>query len=151
MPVNARSCKHLQSLLGEEYEAARLKFKNPDGPPLKVKGAAKKKPPKAKPVSKGKRKKDDEEDEDEKPAKRTRKAATDRKGKAKEEDDDAAEDDDDDDTPSNGKAVVEVLLANKWDLEKGPDPTGWWISEKLDGVRFDCFLSLKTFSGLFSP
>jgi len=28
-----------------------------------------------------------------------------------------------------------LLLANKWDIETGPDPTGWWISEKLDGVR----------------
>jgi len=26
-------------------------------------------------------------------------------------------------------------LANKWDLDLGPDPSGWWISEKLDGVR----------------
>lgn len=34
-----------------------------------------------------------------------------------------------------GKKTVEVLLANKWDLDTGPDPTGWWISEKLDGVR----------------
>jgi DNA ligase-1 len=34
------------------------------------------------------------------------------------------------------KKVPELLLANKWDLETGPDPTGWWISEKLDGVRF---------------
>jgi DNA ligase-1 len=30
----------------------------------------------------------------------------------------------------------ELLLANKWDLEHGIDPTGWWISEKLDGVRY---------------
>ena len=35
-----------------------------------------------------------------------------------------------------GKATVEVLLAVKWDLEKGIDPTGWWVSEKLDGVRY---------------
>lgn len=26
-----------------------------------------------------------------------------------------------------------VLLANKWDDDK--DPTGYWMSEKLDGVR----------------
>jgi len=31
--------------------------------------------------------------------------------------------------------VPALLLANKWDIETGPDPTGWWISEKLDGVR----------------
>ncbi|KAH8824214.1 DNA ligase [Flagelloscypha sp. PMI_526] len=35
----------------------------------------------------------------------------------------------------SAKKSVEVLLANKWDLETGADPTGWWISEKLDGVR----------------
>ncbi|KIL53783.1 hypothetical protein M378DRAFT_19572 [Amanita muscaria Koide BX008] len=29
----------------------------------------------------------------------------------------------------------QLLLAKKWDLETGLDPTGWWISEKLDGVR----------------
>jgi DNA ligase-1 len=29
----------------------------------------------------------------------------------------------------------DLLLAVKWDLEKGIDPTGWWVSEKLDGVR----------------
>ena len=32
-------------------------------------------------------------------------------------------------------AVPELLLAVKWDEENGPDPTGWWVSEKLDGVR----------------
>ena len=30
------------------------------------------------------------------------------------------------------KADVSVLLADKWE---GSDPTGWWVSEKLDGVR----------------
>ncbi|KAJ9441857.1 DNA ligase [Diplonema papillatum] len=30
------------------------------------------------------------------------------------------------------KAMAGVLLADKWDER---DPTGWWISEKLDGVR----------------
>jgi DNA ligase-1 len=39
---------------------------------------------------------------------------------------------------SAGVAVAEVkeppvLLAHKW--EQGMDPTGWWMSEKLDGVR----------------
>ncbi|KAF8545455.1 hypothetical protein BDD12DRAFT_800512 [Trichophaea hybrida] len=27
------------------------------------------------------------------------------------------------------------LLAHKWDFETGRNPTDWWISEKLDGVR----------------
>ncbi|BGP42545.1 hypothetical protein JCM10449v2_006557 [Rhodotorula kratochvilovae] len=34
------------------------------------------------------------------------------------------------------KGGVELLLAHKFDLEgRKKDPTGWWISEKLDGVR----------------
>ncbi|KAK7052302.1 Dna ligase [Favolaschia claudopus] len=45
------------------------------------------------------------------------------------------DDDDDDDNGGGGKSVPELLLANKWDIDTGPDPTGWWISEKLDGVR----------------
>ncbi|ETL83378.1 hypothetical protein L917_16668 [Phytophthora nicotianae] len=40
---------------------------------------------------------------------------------------------------SSSRAVVKttapkVLLAKKWEREKD-DPVGWWISEKLDGVR----------------
>jgi DNA ligase-1 len=91
--------------LGDAYEAARLKWRNPSGPALKPTS-------KAKPKSKG-------------------------KGKKKAGDDD----DDDDDDDSGGKKVPELLLANKWDIETGPDPTGWWISEKLDGVRWVVFLS----------
>lgn len=131
-PVSARTCKHLKSLLGDAYEAARLKLKNPDGPPPKD---TKKKPPSKKPASKAKppskakskRKKDDEDGEDEededKPAKK----------RVKKADDDEEEDEE---TSTSGGGTVAVLLANKWDLEKGPDPTGWWISEKLDGVRY---------------
>lgn len=91
-PVNARTCKHLKGLLGEEYENARLFLKNPDGPQPKVK-------------SRG-------------------------KGKAKATGQGEGDDDGD------GKSVPQLLLANKWDLDNGIDPTGWWISEKLDGVRF---------------
>lgn len=29
-----------------------------------------------------------------------------------------------------------LLLATKWDVDSGIDPTGWWVSEKLDGVRY---------------
>lgn len=32
-----------------------------------------------------------------------------------------------------------VMLAETWD-EKTVDPKGWWISEKLDGVRSLAFL-----------
>lgn len=31
-------------------------------------------------------------------------------------------------------AAGAVMLAEKWDVEK-TDPKGWWMSEKLDGVR----------------
>ncbi|KAH6891588.1 hypothetical protein BKA70DRAFT_1119873 [Coprinopsis sp. MPI-PUGE-AT-0042] len=112
-PVNARTCKHLKALLGDAYETARLKFKNPHGP---APTAAKTKASKAN-GAKGKKKaaKGDDDDDDE-------------------EDADDAEDGDEDDT-STKKTVPELLLANKWDLETGVDPTGWWISEKLDGVR----------------
>ncbi|KAJ4474360.1 hypothetical protein J3R30DRAFT_3508310 [Lentinula aciculospora] len=85
-PVNARSCKHLIALLGEKYEAARIKLKNLDSAALQ----------------------------------------TSKKGKKS---------GDDDDNGSSDKTDVTLLLANSWDVDKGPDPTGWWISEKLDGVR----------------
>ncbi|KAF9459157.1 hypothetical protein BDZ94DRAFT_1268934 [Collybia nuda] len=138
-PVNARTCKHLKSLLGEKYELARLKLKNPNGPPPKgtAKKPVSKAKAKAKPTSKRKKADDDEDEDDEddsKPAKRARKPASKGKAKVKDEDDDGdAEDDDEESSP--GKSVPDLLLANKWDIEKGPDPTGWWISEKLDGVR----------------
>ena len=45
------------------------------------------------------------------------------------------EEDGDNEVAATGKSVPGLLLAVKWDLEKGSDPTGWWVSEKLDGVR----------------
>jgi DNA ligase-1 len=143
VPTNARTCKHLKSLLGDKYEAARLKMKNPHGPPPK--GSPKKKPTsKAKGKAPAKRKRADDEDEDgddgdAKPAKKTRKPASSAKGrsKAQGEDENEAQDGGDDDEPeASGQGAPELLLANKWDIETGLDPTGWWISEKLDGVRF---------------
>jgi DNA ligase-1 len=142
VPVNARTCKHLKTLLGEKYEAARVKLKNPDGPPASKSSQKKKPVSKAKTASK--RKKADEEDEDEdedestRPGKRAKKpvsTASKPKSKAKENQDEEV-DDDDDEQPTTGKSVPKLLLANKWDIDSGPDPTGWWISEKLDGVRF---------------
>jgi hypothetical protein len=41
----------------------------------------------------------------------------------------------DDSGPSWQGSGPPVLLAKKWDLEDGIEPTGWWVSEKLDGVR----------------
>ena len=95
---------------------------------------------------------DEEDDEDIKapPSKRGRKVAASKtakgKGKQEEGEDDAQEDEDgeeeDGDDALAGKSVPGLLLANKWDLETGLDPTGWWISEKLDGVRYVLLFSL---------
>ncbi|KAG9094737.1 hypothetical protein FS749_011933 [Ceratobasidium sp. UAMH 11750] len=97
-PVNARTCKHLKALLGEEYEAARIKLKNPYG------AAA-----------------TSSNDKGTRASKRQKKDSGD--GAAS----------------GNGNGGVKVdpklLLAVKWDLTTGSDPTGWWMSEKLDGVR----------------
>ncbi|KAF9477620.1 DNA ligase/mRNA capping enzyme [Pholiota conissans] len=175
-PINARTCKHLRTLLGEKYELARIKMKNPDGPQpkatsSKAKGKGKAAPPTpAKPKNGGKtaapkgsiegqkRKRatseDDNDAEDDgdgdygtkRPAKRARKPASSSKGKKKSNAQEEVEQEDEDvDVPAveaedeqpstSGKSVPELLLANKWDIETGPDPTGWWISEKLDGVR----------------
>jgi DNA ligase-1 len=62
------------------------------------------------------------------------KAKAKKRKKANDDEDDNEEEDDEED--GKGEAAPELLLANKWDLEKGADPTGWWISEKLDGVRY---------------
>ena len=35
--------------------------------------------------------------------------------------------------PNKKDTAPPVLLAHKWDVEH--DPTGWWMSEKLDGIR----------------
>ena len=159
--MNARTCKHLKSLLGDAYELARIKLKNPDGPPpkggakAKAKAAPKAKPaakPAAKAPAKRKRGKDDddddneeeEEEEDVKPAKRGRKAPVSKskpksKVKAEEPDEEEGEEEEEDEEATDekpGKVVPELLLANKYELDGSVDPTGWWISEKLDGVRW---------------
>ncbi|KAJ3042037.1 hypothetical protein HDV00_008330 [Rhizophlyctis rosea] len=113
MPVNARTCKHLKEHLGEAYEMARLKMKNPDGQ-LPIASSSTK-------------------------ASKKRKAAA---------ADDDEEDEDDDDNPAPAKKVKNtgppaLLLANKY--EDKVDPTGWWISEKLDGVRALWDPARKTF------
>ncbi|EUC59263.1 ATP-dependent DNA ligase domain protein [Rhizoctonia solani AG-3 Rhs1AP] len=94
VPVNARSCKHIKSILGEEYEAARMKFKNPHG---STSSSTK----------------------DTRPAKRVKKDSGNPNGNG----------------GTSTKVVPQLLLAVKWDLATGCDPTGWWMSEKLDGVR----------------
>lgn len=150
MPVNARSCKHLKELLGNAYEDARIKLKNPHAAPPASKSKASSKTSKAatpKSASKRKRKVDDDDDDEDQPAKKTSRTSSSRNSKK--------DDSDDSDNPPASKKV-EVLLANKWDIEKGPDPTGWLISEKLDGVRCvlvaekQCLHSLNTFAVHFT-
>ncbi|KAF8627948.1 hypothetical protein AX17_006101 [Amanita inopinata Kibby_2008] len=146
-PVNARTCKHLKSLLGDAYETARLKFMNPDGPA----------PPSSKPATskaqRGKRKRGANDDEDEQKNKKSRKAKPLSKGKPKENgrEEEGGEDEDENGSDSSDgaeanelkRAAPELLLAVKWDAETGIDPMGWWISEKLDGVR--TYFDGKTF------
>ncbi|KXS17784.1 DNA ligase/mRNA capping enzyme [Gonapodya prolifera JEL478] len=105
-PVNGRTCKHLRELLGDRYEDARIKRVMGDTSGSSGPSASS-------------------------PAKK-RKVAT-------------AVDDDDDDDDNGGqssspgaaakKVKVEVLLAQSYEIDGNVDPTGWWISEKLDGVR----------------
>ncbi|KAJ6577021.1 hypothetical protein DFH09DRAFT_1246347 [Mycena vulgaris] len=49
--------------------------------------------------------------------------------------------------------VPQLLLAKVWDVDDGPDPTGWWISEKLDGVRtfYDGKQLISRLGNRFSP
>ncbi|TFK56837.1 DNA ligase/mRNA capping enzyme [Heliocybe sulcata] len=133
-PVNARTCKHLKSLLGEPYEKARLKLKNPHAHAPASKG-------KSKPGAAAKRKRNGSDDE--KNGKKAKAAA-----------DDEGEQDDGGEAASTGKKTVPaLLLAAKWDLETGPDPTGWWMSEKLDGVRayYDGTRMISRLGNPFTP
>ncbi|KLO11458.1 DNA ligase/mRNA capping enzyme [Schizopora paradoxa] len=151
VPVNARTCKHLKSILGDAYENERVKLMNPNAVP-----AAPASKSKAKTTSKRK-KADDDGDDDGKATKKprsTRKPASRGKAKVAEVDEeDATEEDDNEEEVDDKKANVEVLLATKWDLEKGTDPTGWWVSEKLDGVRvfFDGKRMLSRLGNPFTP
>ena len=38
--------------------------------------------------------------------------------------------------------MIDMLLAHSWEEDK-QDPAGWWMSEKLDGVR--CYWNGATF------
>jgi DNA ligase-1 len=180
-PTNARSCKHLKTLLGDEYEDARVQWKDPEGfaarskgkTPAKGKDAAKSKPAstsktkpaspsKAKPVSTSKAK--SASPSKAKPVSpfkgnpasgsKGKPASKDAGLKRKKQDDEDEEDGEEDtragkrrkaveageegevDDEQDAKCKFQVMLANKWDVDSGADPTGWWISEKLDGVRY---------------
>lgn len=64
-------------------------------------------------------------------------------------------DDEEDTLIKTTKKIPDLLLAAKWDLDTGVDPTGWWISEKLDGVRVYYDGESNTFTSrlgnLFTP
>ncbi|KAF8626423.1 hypothetical protein AX15_004885 [Amanita polypyramis BW_CC] len=136
VPINARTCKHLKALLGDAYEEARARLANPNGP---APSSSKKKSAGKSGTSKRKRGAQDQETEGEaKPqSKKARQAKPKSKstGGGEEEEEEDGADTSEDDAGGAGKKIPELLLANKWNSETDPDPTGWWISEKLDGVR----------------
>ncbi|GAA5973122.1 hypothetical protein JCM11641_006279 [Rhodosporidiobolus odoratus] len=157
--VDVRSCKHLREILGDEHEDARTGDSGRSSGKATAKKAAgssasastststststfesprtyaepgSKKRPVAVPGQGGLKAKKaktaaaehDREDEGEQagltdPEEETDVAEGQKKGKKKAE----------------RKGGIELLLAQKFDLEGKKDPKGWWISEKLDGVR----------------
>ncbi|KAJ3026036.1 UNVERIFIED_CONTAM: hypothetical protein HDU68_006308 [Siphonaria sp. JEL0065] len=139
-PIDARSCKHLAAVLGESYEKTRLKFKNPQG--LLRSGLQATAPA---PAKKPKRKATDSEGEESDASTSGKSAKKATASKKKKKDTSDADDDELDAaekfTTKNRAKRDEIklkqpalLLAQKY--EPGSvDPTGWWISEKLDGVR----------------
>ena len=106
-PTNKRSCKHLQQYLGEEFETKRC-----GGNLIITKKQGQKRKEKIKAKKSIKKKKNDSEKENE-------------------QEEEAGEDDEKDEEK---KEVVQLLLAQKYE-EKKHDVVGWWMSEKLDGVR----------------
>ncbi|KAJ3142541.1 hypothetical protein HK100_001794 [Physocladia obscura] len=143
-PVDARTCKHLKLVFGDAYEAARLLWKDPFGNA----------PPAPAIANKPKRKKQEDkasEDEDEENDANTKKASSTKAKKSKKNSDSSSsasssEDDDEGTAATKYSAknrakreetklkMPALLLAQKFEPTK-TDPTGWWISEKLDGVR----------------
>jgi len=100
-----------------QYEKARLAWKNPQ-----PHGGGKAPGSSSRDANRGKRKKSSEEegeDEDNGGSRPKRRKPTSSKPAS-----------------SASKPKLEVMLAHSWKQDNGLDPTGWWISEKLDGVRF---------------
>lgn len=154
-PPDARSCKHLRSLLGDAYENARCdESKNtvvytPETNPVNLKKKAREearaaaggsgstsKPAKKRPATSLLDSDSIGSTASTSAPKRARQASSSSKFKAKKEDD-SSEDvaDVDDGKPGGGSGGRDLLLAHKFDLDGKIDPKGWWISEKLDGVR----------------
>ncbi len=110
-PIDVRTCKHLKKHLGDAHEAARLGNTPMSNPTLAIGEApAKKVQGKTMAEATGY----DVQDVLDRAAKEGRKLRPDEKAKI------------------NG---APVLLAHKFDHDGDVDPTGWWWSEKLDGVR----------------
>jgi DNA ligase-1 len=134
-PINARTCKHLKALLGDAYEEARLKLMNPGASGTSSKKSS------TKPDKGSKRKRGAEDGEDKTKGKKKTRTSKPPSKNVKEEggnEDENSESEEEEAGASSGekkKKVPELLLAVKWDVETGVDPTGWWISEKPDGVR----------------
>lgn len=214
-PVSGRTCKHLQSLFGIEYEEARLELKNPKlSSSLKRKAedtASEEEVDEVRNKGKGKGKDEEDEEEDEEEETETeietemeveteveteedvrprrlakRLTPDDDEGDGEEEEKDVrpaakrtrnskpaqkprvvSDEELTDTKPTRKKAAAAAtsaaagsssaaarpkrntapvqrlvkdtgfkpLLAEKWDIEKGKDPKGYLVSEKLDGVR----------------
>ncbi|GAA6041501.1 hypothetical protein JCM8097_001910 [Rhodosporidiobolus ruineniae] len=156
-PIDVRSCKHLRQVLGDEHEDARCGASGRPGSKSKSgtttaakrgKKAAAAPPPEPEPErtyaaegskkrgviapgkgAKAKRAKRDAEmaaEEAEAEKEREREAEATQVGKVTDPDE-AVE------SGGEEQGGADLLLANKWEEKK--DPTGWWMSEKLDGVR----------------
>ncbi|CAO1628056.1 unnamed protein product [Parajaminaea phylloscopi] len=139
-PINARTCSHLKKLLGAAYEEARLKLA----------AAERKGSPVASMGTKRKREKDNDyldylETNSNAESSKTAAARTPTVSglRASNLPDGLEEDPFSGRTTFNGRALrkdfdpdtaVPIMLSQTWDIDT-MNPTGWWMSEKLDGVR----------------
>jgi len=111
LAIDKRSCKHLRKHLGDAHEDARIGNAPAANPTLAV-GEAPAKKVKGKTMAEATGY--DVQNVLDRAAKEGRKLRPDEKAKI------------------NG---APCLLAHKFDHDGDVDPTGWWMSEKLDGVR----------------
>ncbi|SRR5258706_4547550 len=105
-----------------QYEKARLAWKNPQPARGGKTAGSSSRDGKSTASARGKRKKsseDEGEDEDNGGSRSKRRKPTSSKPASR--------------APG---PKLDVMLAHSWKQDSGLDPTGWWISEKLDGVRY---------------
>ncbi|KAJ3393649.1 hypothetical protein HDU84_001424 [Entophlyctis sp. JEL0112] len=149
-PVDARTCKHLKELLGDAYESARLLWKDPHG--ASTQAPAKRKVVETKkPSTSGDSSEDDHAAHSKKKPRKKRKGDNGENSAAADDNESSEDSDVADDAAAKFSAKNRakreetklkqppLLLAHKYEPDS-TDPTGWWISEKLDGVRafWDC-------------